>query len=524
MAEETGTPGTETTQKWPVARMASLIGVVVVAVVVFAVIILQSRTIDKELLYADLEPGDAAPIIEWLKERKVPYVLEKDGRSIYINSDRIHEVRIELAGAGLPTGGIGFEIFDQQSFGITDFTQQVNYRRALEGELIRSISSLAPVKTARIHLAIPEKRILKSRQKKASASVVLQVERGKKLNDEQVMGIIHLVAGSIPELDHDQVTVIDSNGKVLSRGAGTPGVTAASPDMLSHQRKVEVELQNRAQDLLDQALGLGNSQVTVTAKIDFSRTEKTEEVFDPNGAVVRSEQTSQLKSGASSGSGAAGVASNIRKSRQGGGNNSSSSQKDATTNYEISKTLVHTVEPTAKLEKLSVSVLVADHENTDEEGQISYKARTVAELQNIEDIIRTAVGIEDDRGDQINVRSMPFKNKEIFKTDPNQKIETPAYQEYIPFVKYGLTALGILLLYLLILRPLLKGAISKDGFETPMKTVREMERDMGAIEDEEEMLEDSTNEIASISNIKGMGGRNEAKWAQVIRRWIREGS
>src|SRR6056297_2937633 len=183
---------------WPLSRKLSLAAVALLCMVFFAVLIIQSRTADYSLLFANLSSADAAQVINRLKEQKVPYLLEDGGKSIFIPADKVYESRLELAGSGLPRGGgVGFEIFDNQSFGLTDFTQKVNYRRALQGELARTINSLGPVEGARVHLALPEKRLFKDQQEMATASIILKLVPGGVLTESQVQGIVHLVAGSV---------------------------------------------------------------------------------------------------------------------------------------------------------------------------------------------------------------------------------------------------------------------------------------------------------------------------------------
>ena len=198
--------------EWSLARKLSLVAVTVVSGLLFAAIIMQSQVADYSLLFANLPSRDASSVVEWLKDRKIPYRLEDGGRDILIPADQVYEARIELAGSGLSEGGVGFEIFDKQSFGMTDFAQKVNYRRALQGELVRTITSLGPVEGARIHLALPEKRLFREQQQQATASVIVKLVSGSSLKEAQLQGIVHLVAGSVEGLDAENVTVVDSSG------------------------------------------------------------------------------------------------------------------------------------------------------------------------------------------------------------------------------------------------------------------------------------------------------------------------
>lgn len=200
-----------------------------------------------------------------------------------IPADKVYEARIELAGSGLAEGGVGFEIFDKQSFGMTDFAQKVNYRRALQGELMRTITSLAPVEAARIHLALPEKRLFREQQQEATASVIIKLASGRSLKESQLQGIVHLVAGSVEGLESENVTVVDSSGKVLSKSRSDEISGPMTPGMLTYQQTMEQRLEARAQSLLDRALGAGNSLVRVTAEVDFDQRERVEDLSIPRG-------------------------------------------------------------------------------------------------------------------------------------------------------------------------------------------------------------------------------------------------
>ncbi|OEU77185.1 MAG: flagellar M-ring protein FliF, partial [Desulfuromonadales bacterium C00003107] len=218
MAEETKPNLIETIKLWPKSRQVSLGVVTVLCLVFFSVLVMQARHVDYQLLFGNLPAGDAAAVLTRLKEQKIAYRLESGGTAIYIPANKVYEIRLELAGAGLPQGaGVGFEIFDKQSFGMTDFAQKINYQRALQGELSRTISSLAPVEGARVHLAMAAKRLFREQQEKTTASVIVKMVPGRKLNDGQIQGIVNLVSGSVEGLHAGQVSIIDANGRVLSK-------------------------------------------------------------------------------------------------------------------------------------------------------------------------------------------------------------------------------------------------------------------------------------------------------------------
>ncbi|MCL2457645.1 MAG: flagellar M-ring protein FliF [Desulfobulbus sp.] len=466
---------------WPLPRKIALAAATALTLGIFALIIIQARTADYQLLYGNLADPDASAVINWLKGQNIPYQLNNNGHNILIPAKEVHESRLSLASLGLPQGGgVGFEIFDKQSFALTDFVQKVNYSRALQGELSRTIASLGPVETARVHLALPEKRLFKDQQQPATASVIIKLAPGKRLSETQIEGIIHLVSSSIEGLDPQRVTIIDQNGNVLSR-LGEKGLLGAlSPDMLEFQMQVEQRLEDRAQALLDKSLGAKNSMVRVSATLDFAKTEKTEETFDPEEPVVRSEQVNEEKSGSEIVGGVPGVQSNLEgNTTQIAGASAPTSRSQRTTNYEISKVVSKTVNPMGTISKLSVSVLVADKAVPAKDGEAARtETRSPAELKALETMVASALGLDRPRGDKIEVTSMPFLDT-ADRADGGGEGEAAANRlyQYMPLVRYGLLALGCLALYFLLIRPLMK-TLSRDTTQH-YKTVEQMEAEQG---------------------------------------------
>ncbi len=300
-------------QEWPLSKKISTGLVLLISIILFAFLIIQGRTADQQLLYANLAMNDAASVTDWLKNQKIEYTLKNGGKDIWIPADQIYQTRLDLAANGLPKGGdVGFEVFDKQNFALTDYVQKVNYTRALQGELARTITSLAPVESTRVHLALPEKRLFKDQQKSGTASVIVTLVPGKTLDQSQVEGIIHLVAGSVTNLDPENVTIIDSNGLVLEAQKKSTEDNLLSVDMLAYKQEVEHRLEIQAQDLLDKTMGKDNSMVRVSAAVDFSKVEKTEEFYDGDDPVIRSEQINQESSGSVVTGGAPGVQSNLQ--------------------------------------------------------------------------------------------------------------------------------------------------------------------------------------------------------------------
>jgi flagellar M-ring protein FliF len=509
--------------EWPLSRKIALGAVALISIALFTVIIIQSQTAAHQLLYANLGEADAGSVVNWLKGQKIPYQLKNDGKNIWIPADKLYETRLELAASGLPSGGgIGFEIFDKQSFALTDFVQKVNYTRALQGELSRTITSLAPVEATRVHLALPEKRLFENQQKAATASVIVTLIPGKSLDKDQVQGIIHLVAGSVTGLAPEDVKIIDASGKVLNSNQKDNSDQSVSLDMLAFQQEVEQRMETRALSLLDKTLGEDKSLVRVTATLDFAKVEKTQELFDADDPVVRSEQMQQEESGGQSSGGVPGVESNLQDNTTGqAGSTPTASKTSRTTNYEISKTISKTVNPVGVVTKVSVSILVADKTIPGKEKEpATTQPRSEEELKSLENMISSALGLVKERGDNINIVSLPFtetpKDAAIAEVTPANML-----YEYFPFIKYGLIALGTLVLYFLLIRPLIK--TMKGEVTHYNKSVADMER---AQAEPPPIKEEPLPEILPdemILHLRKEITRNQVPTAYIIKNWIQEG-
>ena len=520
-------------KEWPTSKKLALAAITFISLAVFAIIIVQARTANYQLLYANLSQKDAGSVVTWLKSQRVDYQLKNGGKNIWIPADLLYETRLNLASNGLPSGGgVGFEIFDKQSFALTDFVQKVNYTRALQGELARTITSLEPVENTRVHLALPAKRLFKNQQKKATASIIVNLGKGKDLSKEQVQGIIHLVSGAVEGLAADEVTVINNLGKVLEGTRQENDARRFSVDMILFQQEMENRLEKRAQDLLDKTMGYGQAMVRVTASLDFAKTEKTEELFDGEEPVIRSEQVQTENSGTSSAGGIPGVESNLQGPTAGqAGSEPPSSKSSRTTNYEISKTVSKTVQPVGTIKNLSVSVLVADRviPAKDEKSAVTTEPRNEEELQTIEKMIASALGLEKKRGDIISLTSLPFVEKPEDALLA-EAMPTNLLYEYLPLVKIGLLSFGTLLFYFLLIRPIIK--TMKSDVEKHNDRVTELEkaaeelknakeqaklRDGIDVDDDEEIVPDD------VVTLRHEVMQNQVPTAYIIKNWINEG-
>jgi len=357
-------------------------------------------------LMANLTPEDAASITSRLKEMKTPYKLAVGGTAITVPEEHVYELRVTLAGEGLPKGGgVGFEIFDDPSLGMSRFAEQLNYRRALEGELSRTISQIDAVKSARVHVVMPERALFKEQQEKASASVSLKLQRGRHLSGQQVQSIVHLIASSVPNLNPDQVTVVDSGGRILSRGGES---LAGAANNQEQRTSIERGLENRVSEILQKIVGAEKVAVRVNAELDFSQRDVTSEAFDPDSAVVRSEQlTEEARTGAG-GEPVQAEQGNLIGTDVQAPVGPGSSRKTQTLNYEINKIVSREVSEMGKVSRLSVAVLLDVVREADEEGNVTFRPRSNDELTSIESIVKNAIGFDAARGDQVEIQSIPF--------------------------------------------------------------------------------------------------------------------
>jgi len=364
-------------------------------------------------LFTNLEPDDASRIVARLEAMGVPHRLDDGGSSVLVPEGEVHQARLTLASEGLPSGGtVGFELFDQQRFGESDFSEQVKYRRALEGELARTIGHLAGVERARVHLVLPTRTLFAEEEGRASASVVLHQRPGWRASDDQIRGIVNLVASSVRGLDAESVTLVDGEGRRLGNDSDDD---ALSGDALEYRETLERRKEKDVQQLLDAMLGPGHGLVRVSADVDFSREERTEETFDPDTVATRSLDILEERNGDElrQAEGVPGAASNLPggEAPQAGTADERLSRRRETRNYEVSKVVRRAVEPIGRLRKLQAAVVV-DGKWTGEGSDRKFAPRSDEELAEIEALVTRALGLDEERGDAVTVRCMPFPSSE----------------------------------------------------------------------------------------------------------------
>lgn len=470
---------------------------VAIAAIVAMIIgtVLWSRQPEWKVLFSNISEKDGGAIVAILEQQNTPYKMSDSG-AILVQSDRVHDVRLRLATQGLPRGGmVGFELMENQKFGISQFAEQVNYQRGLEGELARTIMSIGAIQTARVHLAIPKPSVFVREEQKPTASVMLSLYPGRSLDPAQIAGITHLVSSSVPHLSSNNVTVIDQSGALISKLKDKLTEAGLDPTQIKYVREIEENIVRRIEDILKPVLGPDNFKVQVAADIDFSQSEQTAESYRPNGtpesATIRSTQNNETASVNQSTGGVPGALTNqppvpatapltspptgnaptTGKPRTDGQGQVDaagisaplnalgqpiSTAKNTTTNYEVDKTVRYTKQGIGSIRRLTAAVVVNHRKDVDKAGKPITKPLPDNELKQINDLVREAMGYNKDRGDSVSLANAPFTEVEKTETalplwkDP----ESIFYAKEM--LQYLLIAALIGLIYFKVIRPALK--------------------------------------------------------------------
>jgi len=478
----------------PTKRLSIIIIAIVMFVSIGAFVITVNQK-DYRTLFSNLSTEDAGKIIASLEEKKVLYKVSSGGDSILVPAEQVSKLRLELASAGLPqSGGVGFEIFDKKNFGVTDFVQQVNYQRALQGELSRTINSLDEIQQSRVHIVVPKKSLFVEKQSKPEVSVVIKLKPGVRLRTSQVEGIAHLVSASIEGLRPEEVTIIDSGGDILSKIGKESQLTSQTDSQIEYQRNIEKNLENRIQSMLENVVGKGKAVARVSATLDFSVVEKTEEAYDPDEPVVRSLHSKNGKT-------------------------------DEIINYEINRVISKTMMPVGKMERLSVAVMVDDVYSRNDKGVEESRPRSKKEIDTLDGIVKRSVGFDAKRGDEVVVTNVSFNKVELdtgFAEEGYWKSKT---RLALPFVKYLFSLIGLMLILLFILRPLIKFVLT----ESQMKEIgsRELPAIAGG-QASSDTVSLSMNQgtamgegLNEIDFIRKLADQDAKKFAELLRNWLK---
>ncbi|MBI5409580.1 MAG: flagellar M-ring protein FliF [Nitrospirae bacterium] len=503
---------------WPAKKMTAALAVLMISIAGLVLLFSWMQKVDYQVLYSNLSEEDAGRIIQELQEKKIPYKAGSGG-SVLVASDKVYDVRLQLASQGLPQGGgVGFEIFDNTNFTTSEFIQKLNYRRALEGELSRTIRSLAGVQQCRVHLVVPDKSVFafQDNKQETTAAVFISLKQGRKLAGGEVEGIIHLVASSVEGLNPANITVVDNKGELLQK-PNDDSMLGMSGSQMEFQHGYEMNMASKVVGILEPVVGRGKVKAKVSATFDFKKSEKTEERYDPEGVVVRSEQKSSEKSTAGAPAGIPGVASNLPGGAgpQFSGSQGQSQKQDETINYETSKTVTHVVETPFTLERQTVAILI-DGILQSQQGSVEnakqYVQRSEEDVRFYEDIIKKTVGFTSDRGDEISVKVMPFREMEAEGAQ-----EAP--KEYLPIIltvlKYLAPVVAAVLFFLFVVSPMMKSLSSMPG---RTQTVQAGSSGMGA--SGEGIIQ--MKELPVEKQVIDWANKNPQQAAALVKGWLEE--
>jgi flagellar M-ring protein FliF len=453
------------------ARMAAMAAVTLALVGFFSFLMIQMTTPQMVPLFTDLPPDDSASIIKDLERQAVPYLLKNDGTIILVPQDKVARLRMKLAESGLPKGGgVGYEIFDKtDALGSTTFVQNINHLRALEGELARTIRSIDRVQAARVHLVLPERPLFSRDKIDASASIVLKV-RGT-LEPQQVRAIRHLVATAVNGMRPERVSVIDETGKLLADGA-TPDnpMNGASSD----ERKLAYEnrLRSEVETIVSSVVGPGHARVQINADFDINRITQTSDKFDPDGRVLRSSQTREEQSASTDNNqGAVSAGTELpggKQQAEGAPKGDQSRKTEEIVNYEISRITKTEVTEAGRINRISAAVLVDGNYTKNDKGELAYQPRAKEEIDRIAALVRSAIGFDAKRGDQVEVVNLRFA-----ETTPSPINEATGWMSYLQFTKddimrgaeMGVMALLGLVVMFMVVRPLVRRIITPEGMQ-----------------------------------------------------------
>ncbi|HEY8354982.1 MAG TPA: flagellar basal-body MS-ring/collar protein FliF [Methylophilaceae bacterium] len=454
-----------------------LLAVGIAAVIAcMAVVLLWSRQPDYRILFSNYSDKDGGTVVAALEQMNVPYRIAEGGSAIMVPANQVHEIRLKLAAQGLPKGGnVGFELLENQKFGVSQFVEQVNFQRALEGELERSIQSVDVVQLARVHLAIPKASVFTREQKKPTASVLLNLHPGRSLDKRQVSAIVHLVASSVPDLPAANVTVVDQNGNLLSDTDKDAATDALDPTKLKYIEDLQRSIVKRVESIISPIVGANNVRAEASVEVDFSTTEQAAEIYKPNQspeeAAVRSMQSSESTSTSTATTGGVpGALSNqppapatapltVDDATSGTETVSTpvSTQRNVTTNYEVDKTVRYVQQPMGGIKRLTVAVVVNHISSVDADGKVVSRPLTDDEKAQISDLAKQAMGFNAERGDSLTVVNSSFVAAEEAPLPEIPFWKQPAVLEMAKDAgKFLLGLLVVLLLYLRLLKPMVR--------------------------------------------------------------------
>ena len=529
-------------------RLRLGLGVVLLVAAAIAAVVM-GRQQDYRVLFSNLSDKDGGAIIAQLSQMNVPDRHTEGGGAIMVPSDRVHDVRLRLASQGLPKGTVsGFELMEGNRFGVTQFQERLNFQRGLEGELTRTIQSLSSVQSARVHLALPQQNGFFREQQKPSASVLVSLYPGRVLDRAQLAGIVHLVASSVPEMPPTAVSVLDDTGKLLSQSPEPGSGNAVDAQQMQYVQQIEQQYTRRIMEILEPVVGRNNIKAQVTAELDFSQTDSTQEQYRPNQApeasAIRSQQVLETKesaSGSSTGVGVAGAVANQPPAPSAApinganpapqaagpqqGTESGNSKRESTTNYEVDKTVRVTRGNNWAIKRVNAAVVINYQSVTDNKGKVENKPLSAEQLEQMTALVRETVGYNKDRGDSVNLMNAPFQPATVVADD------TPLWKqpETVELARNLAWPLGMSLFAAMVLlglvRPALKAlgqpkAIPMAGAQLDAVEADTPERPALPAPAKQDQQAVATPEQLRLEEARALARSNPVAVANIVKNWV----
>jgi flagellar M-ring protein FliF len=535
-------------QGLPALRQIGLMIGLAASVALGVAVVLWSQEPNYTVLYAGLGNKDAGQVVDALKKTGIAFEIDQNTGAVMVASNRVRDARMELAKEGLPEGSaMGFEMLQKdQGFGTSQFIETARYQRALEGELSRTISTLRNVESARVHLAVPKRSVFLRDRASPTASVMVKLYSGRKLDEEQVSAIVHLVSSSVPHLEAEKVTIVDQQGNLLSNGSGDNGM-AASSSQFSYNRKLEITYTDRIRKLLEPIVGPGRIRATVNADLDFTVTERTQETYNPDLPALRSEQISEdTSSGESVGaSGIPGALSNqpagqptlVDPNISAGDSETASASgnrsKHSVRNYELDKTISHTRLASGNIRRLSIAVVIDNKQELDEDDELVGKPWSADELERFTNLIKESVGFNAQRGDTVNVINASFMP--LPEPEPIPELSLMEQPWIWDVAKQAAGAFGLLIVVFGVLKPVMRSLAEKGQQSAQQQAALAAAAagggDVNAEGQDQLSLSGGAPQLAApqansyeqtLETAKGVVNEDPKRVAQVVKNWVGE--
>jgi flagellar M-ring protein FliF len=524
------------------ARLAAMVAVTAALIGFFAFVIMRVTTPQMTTLFTDLSMEDSSGIIKDLERQGIPYEIRNEGSIVLVPKDKVTRLRMKLAEGGLPKGGgVGYEIFDKSdALGTTSFVQNINHLRALEGELARTIRGIDRIQAARVHLVLPERPLFARETPEPSASIVVRV-RGS-LEPQQIKAIRHLVASSVNGLKPQRVSIVDETGTLLADGAATDADQAVGDE---RRASFEKRMRKQVEDIVSSVVGAGRARVQLSADFDYNKVTQTSDKFDPEGRVLRSSQTRE-ESTANGVEGGQVTVNNELPGNQGGNNpqqsRDQSKKSEETNNYEISRTTKTEVTEAGRVNRISVAVLVDGSYSKSEKGDLTYKERSKEELDRIATLVRSAIGFDQKRGDQVEIVNLKFAEAPAAApiSEPAGFLGVMQFtkDDIMYVIELGVMMLLGLVVLFMVVRPLVKKVLASEEMAALTAAVTappaEATAAVGAPAGQALLPGNATAHLIDVAQVQGqvhaqsvhrvgeLAERNPNETVAIVRQWLSE--